>query len=474
MPMRAAGEPVAPAEETQRRVIGDISRQAGRLSTEIVDVAGDVERVAGLVGRQAESFQQVMTSAEEMAAANQRIVQAADAAAERIRAAEADVLGSSEAAKAALRDVHELLRAVTESAAQAGRFTTTVAEVARIARTIDAIAQQTNLLALNATIEASRAGELGRGFAVVAGEVKTLARETGEATRKIAATLEQFRADAARLVEQGGATTRIAEAVERGTSAIGEAMQTAGEALAVVTREAGVIDGAAVENGRRATALVQEFRGMTGEVEQSRQTLEQTRERVNNLIGVGEALIGITVQSGVETPDTPFVRLATEHAERLARLFAEAVDLRQLSLEDLFDREYRLIPGTRPEQYLTRYSDYMDRVLPPILEAALASDRRIVFSVAADDHGYVPTHNRAFSQPQGSDPAWNSAHCRNRRIYKDRVGLSSARNLQPILVQTYRRDLGGGVFAIVKDVSAPIHIRGRHWGCFRVGYQVEG
>lgn len=50
---------------------------------------------------------------------------------------------------------------------------------------IQDLADQTNLLALNATIEAARAGQAGLGFAVVASEVKELARQTGEATRKI-------------------------------------------------------------------------------------------------------------------------------------------------------------------------------------------------------------------------------------------------------------------------------------------------
>jgi hypothetical protein len=61
---------------------------------------------------------------------------------------------------------------------------------------ISSIADQTNLLALNATIEAARAGELGKGFAVVAGEVKELARETADATKRVSEQITALQASA--------------------------------------------------------------------------------------------------------------------------------------------------------------------------------------------------------------------------------------------------------------------------------------
>ena len=58
-------------------------------------------------------------------------------------------------------------------------------EIGDVVETITEISEQTKLLSLNATIEAARAGESGKGFAVVANEIKTLAKQTAEATDEI-------------------------------------------------------------------------------------------------------------------------------------------------------------------------------------------------------------------------------------------------------------------------------------------------
>lgn len=46
-----------------------------------------------------------------------------------------------------------------------------------------------------------------------------------------------------------------------------------------------------------------------------------------------------------------------------------------------------------------------------------------------------------------------------------------AANTKPFLLQTYRRDMGGGQFVLMKDLSSPIVIRGKHWGAFRMGFR---
>jgi methyl-accepting chemotaxis protein len=55
-------------------------------------------------------------------------------------------------------------------------------------------------------------------------------------------------------------------------------------------------------------------------------------------------------------------------------------------------------------------------------------------------------------------------------MFNDRVGLGAGQNTKPFLVQTYRRDMGGGKTVVMLDVSSPIKVKGRHWGGLRIAY----
>jgi len=111
-----------------------------------------------------------------------------------------------------------------------------------------------------------------------------------------------------------------------------------------------------------------------------------------------------------------------------------------------------------------------------VQEKALTLSDKVVYCIAVDRNGYVACHNQKYNQPQRvianpGDSVWNAANCRNRRIFNDRTGLASARNQRPFLLQTYRRDMGGGQFVLMKEAAAPITVNGRHWGGLRLAFK---
>jgi methyl-accepting chemotaxis protein len=175
----------------------------------------------------------------------------------------------------------------------------------------------------------------------------------------------------------------------------------------------------------------------------------------------------------IRNENKEFIEKAAAAAGRIAVAFEEAVREGVLERDALFDNEYVPIEGTDPPQYRTRFLDALETILPGIQEPLLASDLRMIFCVAVDRNGYLPVHNRIYSQPQRpGELAWNTANSRNRRIFDDRAGLCAARNVRPYLIQSYPRDMGNGVIIMMREIDVPIRIFGKHWGGFRTAYKI--
>ena len=139
----------------------------------------------------------------------------------------------------------------------------------------------------------------------------------------------------------------------------------------------------------------------------------------------------------------------------------------RLSTAQMFDTFYIPIPKTNPQKFKTQYDNFTDEVLRIILDTYLEKDKRILFVVAVDRNGYLPTHNTRYSRPLTDDEDFNTKNNRTKRLFNDRTGLAAARNTNPYLLQKYSRDTGEQL----ADLSVPIRIQGKHWGALRVGYK---
>ncbi|HXZ09892.1 MAG TPA: methyl-accepting chemotaxis protein [Paraburkholderia sp.] len=453
-------------------VVGDIATQAGKLGIEICDVSGHVEEVATRVERQTEVCHALRESAALTMEGNQRIAAAAREMRNVTAGAATSVQQSQQTLEASLADIHGLVEGVTVIESQIAALRAALAHVSHVSEEISLIARQTHLLALNAAIEAARAGESGKSFAVVAAEVKNLSAKTAQATGQIETTLAQLTQQTEQLIAEGSVNTARAHRVREGTRMIGDVVHSTGEAITQLNDEAGQIATLTGEIEAQCNGLEAQVLEMATGVENSSRNFAQAKNRLGNLLGVSETLIELTAATGVETADTRFIDAAQEAAAKVGKLFEAAVARGDLTLAELFDETYVPILDTNPPQFMTRFTALTDRLLPAIQEPLLKLDERIAFCAAVDRRGYLPTHNLKFSQPQGKDPVWNAANCRNRRLFNDRTGLAAGANTKRFLLQTYRRDMGGGAFVMMKDASAPVFVSGRHWGGLRIGYRV--
>jgi methyl-accepting chemotaxis protein len=468
--MGQSGAAARGGEELRAFATG-IATRMGTLGVEVADIAGHVESVARALADQARQVGELKSAIAGIADANDRIAAAGAETRRQSHDATESIARSQAATEQSESGVGALVAAIGRMTQRLDRLDEALARVAKVAGGIEAIARQTNLLALNATIEAARAGEAGRGFAVVAGEVKTLAGQTREATQQIGDTARLLSEEVGRLRGDLAATAATADAVKAGTATVAQSIGHVRAVFAAVDRAAQSVAEQVAANARGCGAVRERLDGLVAGVETSARSLGEADRRIGGLLRLSEELIAHIAACGVETDDTRFIAAVDEAAREIAALFEAALARGDISEADLFDEDYKPVPGSDPAQVTTRFVALTDRLLPPVQERLLGFDPRVVFAAAVDRNGYLPTHNLKFSKPQGPDPVWNAANCRNRRIFNDRTGLAAGRNTKPFLLQTYRRDMGGGTFALMKDLSVPIRVRGRHWGALRLGYK---
>ncbi|CAA7626303.1 methyl-accepting chemotaxis protein [Magnetospirillum sp. SS-4] len=455
-------------EETT--IVAAFARETGGVGKQMIEIAEDIDEIAARVAGQQALLEDLQRGIRHLAGSNERIVEVVGETLTGARLASTEAEDSQARVRGSLADIDEVVRMVTDGRGLLLELQEAMASVVGVANGIGTIARQTNLLALNATIESARAGEHGKGFAVVATEVKELSRKAAVASTEIRKTLEELTGTAGRLVEQGDASANRAGGLTTQTTAMAGAIDHIRLSLADIAGQVGNVASDATAIRDSSSEMIAEIDRAASGLTEFQGRLDHARNRLQELLGAGERLVVLTAEAGIETPETPFVAMARDKAREIGTLFEQAAGRGEITIDALFDEAYRPVAGSNPPQFTTAFTALADKILPPVIEAVVAGNPRIVFCAPVDRNGYLPTHNARFSQPQGADPAWNAANCRNRRKFDDEVGLKAARATDPFTVQSYRRDMGGGRQALMLDVSAPITVSGRHWGALRLAY----
>jgi methyl-accepting chemotaxis protein len=461
----------AATEQPDGNAISIVARNCGSLAIECSDVSGYVAGVSDRISSNLKTLDALEEVTSRLMQDQARVADSTDEA--RLLAEQArEKLGLG---RAAIEDTIRIFSGLTELVVQLGDrmagFAEAMSQVQKVSSSIENIASKTNMLALNATIEAARAGEAGRSFAVVAAEVKKLAHDTRAATSQIALTVASLTREA-ELV-----TSEIKTGVERSREAQGT-FKTINDTVRDVADLVAMVD-SQTDGIAQSTSLIQMSvdsvkSGLSAFAADARANggqLHQAQERLTQLEFLSADMLDRLASCGVEIDDTPFIALAQQATREIVGAIETGIARGEVDMASVFDTHYVPMAGTNPTQYETRFCDFADAHLRPILDRVKANEPRLIACALTDVNGYLPTHITERSQPQGDDPQWNSEYCRNRRNFIDDITRRAIASEKEAMLVTYRMDLSEGRYYPVKNVFVPLYVCGRRWGNFELAYR---
>ena len=449
-----------------------VARDCGSLSIECSDVAGYVKGVAERIGQHLKVLDQLEEVTTRLLADQARVSDSTDEA----RLLSEQAKAKLEAGREAIEGTIEGFKGLTELVVQLGErmagFASAMNQVQSVSSTIEGIARKTNMLALNATIEAARAGDAGRSFAVVAAEVKKLAHDTRAATSQIGATIGELTREASAVTSEIKTGVERSREAQKGFGQIGDTVREVSEIVGMVDRQT---EGIAHSTSMIQASVDRVKAGLTnfsGDARDNGAELVSANERLKHLESLANTMLDTLANSGAEIDDSPFISAAQETASKIQAEMERGIADNEITHDQIFDHNYRLIEGSNPAQYESDFCPFADKYIRPLLDRTKNSDPRIIGSAITDVNGYLPTHLSERSHAPGPDPVWNDEHCRNKRMFMDDTTQAAIASTKPAMLATYRMELGDKIIP-VKNVFVPLLVNGRRWGNFELAYRDE-
>lgn len=454
----------------QAHEIDRIPQSCGKVTVGCSEAAGIVKKVIDSSERLRAEHVALQGTVAELEADQLRVSEAADEsrllserAIERLSEGQAMIQSS-------LGQISELLELVDALSHHVTGFAAAMEQVRRSSQEIDQIAETTNILALNATIEAMRAGDAGRTFAVVANEVKNLSSDTRRATEEIGRTIATLGSEAEQVIAK----------IEGGANASKDAKASVVNIETTIANVAELIVEVDGQNDQitRATSTisthVHKVQDVLGDFDaaalQNEAQLQNAHNRIEALELTASDMFDAIVKAGLSPDDSAMVERAQSYAREISERAEKAIDEGRLTMAQLFDQDYKEIPGSNPPRYRTSLTDWADAEWRPVADRVAATGAPVKMCSQADNNGFLPTHISDRSRQPTGDLAHDTKYCRNGRILFDPIDKKAKQSNAPYMMAVYRQEGDGKTYEIVRNVYVPVVINGRRWGDFELAY----
>ncbi|AFZ21478.1 GAF domain-containing protein [Allocoleopsis franciscana] len=235
---------IADAYNNTLQSLRGIVKQVQTASRQVAQTSQDSESsIAGLASQAQQQFQFLERTLEQI----QTLVNSTNAVSTNAQQVNLAVQQANQTVRegdAAMNHTVDGILAIRETVAETSkrlkRLSESSQKVSRVVNLISNFTTQTQLLALNAAIEATRAGQYGRGFVVVADEVRSLARQSAEATTEIAQLVQE--------IQEGTAEVSVAmetgiQQVAQGTHLVTNARQNLNAIVEATSQISQLVEG---------------------------------------------------------------------------------------------------------------------------------------------------------------------------------------------------------------------------------------
>lgn len=462
-----------PIDATNAHALGMIPESCGAVAVGCTDVAGVVEAVIASSRTLRSEHEALAETVRALEADQHKVAEASDEARLLSERAIERLSEGTALIQSSLGQIASLIELVDTLGQHVTSFSAAIEQVRRSAQDIDDIAETTNILALNATIEAMRAGDAGRTFAVVAAEVKSLASDTRKATEDIAATIDALGGEAAVVIgriEAGSKVSGEARAsvarIESTITNVGALVEEVDRQNDVIARSTGTISGHVDKVQRVLTILDSASR-------RNQDRLHGVHRRMEELEITASEMFDRIVHAGLSPEDSAMVAQAQALVQALAAHTEAALARGTLTAAALFDTNYQMVPGTNPQLYRTRLTDWAHAEWRPFLDRAKANDPRVLAEVCTDMNGFLPTHLTERSRPPTGDLHHDTQFCRNGRIMLEAIDRKAKISAAPYMMAVYRHEGDGETYQVVRNIYLPLAFAGQRWGNFELAYSFD-
>jgi len=280
-----------------RGIVVPIQGASDTLGTSTAEISSSVAQVTAGATETAAAVNETTATVEELKQTSEVNSQKAKQVSDTARAAAEIGVRGNEAVERVTDEIERIKQQMDAVAGSVMNLSEQTQSISEIIGSVDDISEQSNLLAVNAAVEAAKAGDHGKGFAVVAQEIRNLAEQSKDATRRVRGILSDIQKATGSTVMATEQGTKAVESGVREANEAGDSIRQLAESIEEAARAAIQIAASSHQQMVGVDQVAAAMENIKDATSQNVDSMKQLDEAARNLRSVGMELVALVRSS---------------------------------------------------------------------------------------------------------------------------------------------------------------------------------